>query len=125
MEVLEQLACENKPLITVLNKIDLLSDASWLGQMQSEFPNAIPVSARTGAGLDRLQDAFQDFFAERIQTVVLKVPHSRMDLVNLFYKEGKVLSIKYLAGAIKVKVSLPKTVFLRIRKDKDIEKIDN
>lgn len=120
-EVLGELEVLDKPMITVLNKIDLLSDQSWLGQLKNEFPDSIAISAQTRQNLDELIADIQAHFAEKIQTLEISIPHIRMDLVNLFYKEGKVFSIKYLQKEIKIKLCLPKIILHKIKQDKDIK----
>jgi hypothetical protein len=51
------------------------------------------------------------------------VPHSRMDLVDLFYREGKVEEIRYLQKGIKIKLNLPKILADKLLHDKEIEEV--
>ena len=50
-EILRELGLENKPTILVANKIDRRNDAHVLP------PEALPISAATGEGLDALREA--------------------------------------------------------------------
>lgn len=120
LDVLKELGVEDKPRITVLNKIDSLDDASWLGQIKSDFSGSIAISAKTGQNLSELLEKIQSYFAEKLMILDISIPHTRMDLVNFFYTEGKIISIKYLQKSIEIKLSLPKTFFHKIRQDKDI-----
>jgi hypothetical protein len=54
----------------------------------------------------------------------LKIPHSRMDLVDLCYREGKVEEIKYLQKGIKIKLNLPRTLSHKFLNNKEIEQIN-
>lgn len=56
-KVLEEIGCGDRPTLLVLNKIDGLKDLSYLQVLQAHHPRAVAVSARTGQGLDTLQDA--------------------------------------------------------------------
>jgi hypothetical protein len=47
-----------------------------------------------------------------------------MDLVDLFYREGKVEEIKYLQKGMKVKLNLPRILSHRLLNNKDIEKLN-
>jgi GTP-binding protein HflX len=53
--VLEELACQNKPTVMVLNKIDRVSDRSYLDVLRAAHPHAVAVSGRTRAGLCDLE----------------------------------------------------------------------
>jgi GTP-binding protein HflX len=55
--VLKELGCGDKPTLLVLNKIDRLSDRSYLDVLQQHHRRSIAVSAATGQGLDQLRDA--------------------------------------------------------------------
>jgi GTPase len=56
-QVLDELGCGNKPTLLVLNKIDRLSDLSFLHVLQKHHPQAVAISAATGQGLDALGEA--------------------------------------------------------------------
>ncbi|MCB0021252.1 MAG: GTPase HflX, partial [Anaerolineales bacterium] len=58
-EVLEELGAGNKPVVTALNKVDLLDlddpeERHRLEEARQAYPHAVAISARTGAGMDRL-----------------------------------------------------------------------
>jgi GTPase len=46
--VLDELGAEDKPIITVLNKIDLVTDPDNSPNSTASFPGALHVSAVTG-----------------------------------------------------------------------------
>jgi GTPase len=124
-EVLAELGVKDKPVITVLNKIDSLDNQAWLGQVQNDFDQAIAISAKTKENLGQLIQKLQECFAQSLATLEVSIPHSRMDLVNFFYKEGKVISIKYLQKNIKVKLNISKTLLYKIEQEKSIKIITN
>lgn len=55
--VLREIGAGHKPVITVLNKVDLLEDRSELPHLASDFPHAILFSTKTGEGKEELLDA--------------------------------------------------------------------
>jgi GTP-binding protein HflX len=61
--VLKELECDQKPAILVLNKIDRLADRSTLQVLEAHHPRAVPVSALTGEGIDKLEDAVMEALA--------------------------------------------------------------
>jgi GTPase len=54
MEVLTDLHIQDKPIVTVLNKIDLVKDTYSLREMVANHPDTVYVSALTGDGLKQL-----------------------------------------------------------------------
>jgi GTPase len=72
-QVLEELGCGEKPSLLVLNKVDRLTDLSYLHVLQKHHPRAVAVSAATGQGLDLLRDAViemltKDFAEVEVET---------------------------------------------------------
>lgn len=124
LEVLRQLHIEDKPMVTALNKTDLLEDKSWLEKLKREFPNPVAISAKSGDNLDALKVEIQKNFVSRMATLEIQFPHSRMDLVDLFHRQGKVKQIEYLQEGIKVVVTLPKILSQKLLQDKEIKQIN-
>jgi len=119
--VLKELQADHKPMITALNKIDLLDDKIWLERLKEDFVNPVAISARLGQNLGFLSEEIQKNFSSKMTYLELMVPHSRMDLVDLFYREGKVEEIKYLQKGIKIKLSLPNIISRKLLHNKEIE----
>jgi GTP-binding protein HflX len=122
-QVLKELGADEKPIITALNKIDLLDDQAWLEGVKRDFPHAVAISAKLKQNLDILTRELERNFHSQMISLQLLLPHARMDLVDLFYRQGKVEEIKYLQKGIKVKVNLPKVLAHNILQNKEIQKI--
>jgi GTP-binding protein HflX len=123
-EVLKELKSDEKPIITALNKIDLLDDKMWLNTLKADFANSIEISAKMKQNLDVLMLEIQKRFANRMEIFEVMVSHSRMDLVDLFHREGKIKEIEYLQKGIKIKLSLPKILLHKLLHNKEIELIN-
>ena len=54
MDVLTELRIQDKPIVTVLNKIDLVKDTYRLRELVANQPDTVYVSAITGDGLRQL-----------------------------------------------------------------------
>ncbi len=52
LEVLKELGAEDKQVITVLNKIDLVTDPAARDALEWRFPGALHISAVTGQGME-------------------------------------------------------------------------
>jgi GTP-binding protein HflX len=71
--ILKELACDNKATLVVLNKVDRLTDRSYLDVLMKHHPRAVAISAATGQGLDTLREAVMgalsaDFADAEIET---------------------------------------------------------
>jgi GTP-binding protein HflX len=122
-DVLRQLGADNKNIITALNKIDLLDDGAWLAKLEKDFINPVPISAKSGSNLDVLLKAVEKNFVSRMARLELIVPHSRMDIMNLFYREAKVEKVEYLQDGIRVRLSLSRVLAEKVLRNKDVEVI--
>src|SRR5579884_993462 len=87
-EILEDLHAGEKPRLTALNKIDLLDDVRELDT--TLYPNAVPVSALKGIGLENLREKIARVLAESMHTVQVLIPYNRTELVELFHRRGHV-----------------------------------
>jgi GTP-binding protein HflX len=86
--VLAEIGAGDMPVEVVLNKVDLL-DPLARRRVSNRHPNAIQVSAATGAGLEALKGRIAERFADRFDEVRLLVP----------YDKGSVLADLYALGA--------------------------
>jgi GTP-binding protein HflX len=107
-DVLKQLGADDKPIITALNKVDLLKDGSRLERLKNDLPNPVGISARFRQDLDLLLKQVEKNLAGNMVKLDIVIPHNRMDLVDLFYREGRVFNIEYLQEGISIRLSIPR-----------------
>jgi len=124
-QVLNELGADTVTKITALNKIDLLNDPGWLSRLSVDFPNTVSISAKLNTNLDALIGKIQENFLPRMESLEVVIPLSRMDLVNLFYREGKVEEIIYRPDSIFVRVTMPKIIIPNLLKDGEIKIYQN
>jgi GTP-binding protein HflX len=74
-EVLEEIGAGEKPRLLVFNKVDLLS-ADERAEARLDHPEAVPISAREGQGLEALREAIEAAFEETLTEVALLIPYS-------------------------------------------------
>ena len=106
-KVLGELGAGDKKVLLVLNKIDLI-DEGRLQELQRQFPDAVPISIKTGKGLDDLMHRLHNMMIDRVVRLTLTIPLDRMDLVALAHQEGKVLSEDYEQGVAEIQCVIPK-----------------
>ena len=108
--VLAELGAGDKPMITVLNKIDVLNDPVKLAGLEVTFPNTISVSAKTGLGMDELLARCAEMLADRVRTETYRVPQKRGDLTGLLHREAKVLDMEYDGNDVIIRAVVPASV---------------
>lgn len=119
--VLDELGLKDKPVLVALNKIDLVPDRSWLEVCKNNFPNSILLSAKTGENLEGLLKLIQGHFSSLMLSLKIIIPHSRMELVDFFYRAAKIDKIDYLQEGISISLKISRELFTKINKDKDIK----
>jgi GTP-binding protein HflX len=123
-KVLEELGADKIPVITALNKIDLFDTDPGLSGMSADFVNPVLISAKFNQNLASLTAQIEGVFAGRMTSMELKVPITRMDLINWFYQNGKVQDIIYGHDTITLKVIMPKNSLRHLLLKKEIEIIN-
>jgi len=119
--VLKELAADEKPMIIALNKIDLIDDEAWLNRLKEDFPNSVPISAKLNINLDQLLEMIAHSFSERTIKLNILIPHSKMSLVDLFYRQARVDDIQYGEEGINIKLTISRLLADKILQDKEIK----
>ncbi|WP_416208468.1 GTPase HflX [Chloroflexus sp.] len=101
-QTLRELGVDHKPVLTVLNKIDLLAGATAedVGQIAAEMglpTDIVAVSAQRGWGLQTLGERIVMMLAQRMVRVDAYIPYQRNDLVALWRQRG-VIEVEEFEG---------------------------
>lgn len=116
-DVLKQLDVTDKPTIYVVNKADLLQEASNPWQHIPEDMPYIEVSAKTGQNIEMLEDMILEIFASQFQETTIVLPLKESRFVSMAYDLGDVRSEEYLEGnRVKLVCYAPKKDIERFRK---------
>jgi len=105
-EVIEQRDSKPAPELLVVNKIDA-AEGLTLAQLRRALPDAVFVSARTGDGLDRLQQKMAEMIAPTDAVVDVTIPYDRGDLVNKVHADGRVDAVEHTADGTRIKARVP------------------
>jgi GTP-binding protein HflX len=74
-ETLEEIGAGERPRVLVLNKTDLL-DEEAVEELRFRHPDAVLVSAESGAGLERLEERLEHELAHTLRSLDLLVPYA-------------------------------------------------
>lgn len=96
-QLLADLGCEGIPVVTVLNKCDLLDDANYC-----QTQGTVRISAKEGRGIDELLLAIQNALPETAKRMNLLIPFTQAGLLAKIREDGNVFSEEYTADGIAV-----------------------
>lgn len=119
-ETLEEIGAADKPTVMALNKVDDIelpknnlggeATARFLGQWLEDFPDAVPISARRGLGLDALLEQVENVLGSELVAVRVRIPYSATELVNLFHRKGVVEKEEYSPRGTLLEGKLPQAL---------------
>ncbi len=95
LEVLDDLGAKEKEKIIAFNKVDLQEDELVINKLKNKFPNALFISTVTGEGIDELEKVVISEVNDKNETLKLKIPPNRYDIVALGYKLGCVVNLDH------------------------------
>jgi len=112
LETLADLEVDEKPILTVLNKVDQLDGAepARLEQLAEELDlaeNYVPVSAAAGWGLELLEERIEETLGGKMVGLQVVVPYSRNDLVALWRERGIIEAEDYGEAGVHIGGKLP------------------
>ena len=106
LEVLAELGAGEKPMLTVLNKMDRVEDPAQLAMLRERHPGAVEISALRGMGMEKLLQRFTEVLADRVRRRKYRIPQSRGELMAQIHAEAKVLSTEYEGNEVVVEALL-------------------
>lgn len=117
ISVLEDIGAADKPLVRVLNKIDLLDpeDAEYLkyeAAMASQL--TVAVSALQGDGLQDFVAVVEEAMSGLLVPVELELPYSMGDELNSIHEQGNVEVVDYREKGTYVRALVPQSIANRL-----------
>jgi GTP-binding protein HflX len=115
--VLGELGIEAKQALLVLNKIDHPRAAPFVEGMLRRYPNAIPISARSGEGFERLAHAASDALSRTFVDVEVETSVANGKLIAFLQGHSEVLSMRYVDDRVVVHCRIPERFLGRFSGD--------
>ena len=111
-ETLRQLGVEGKPIITLFNKQDRLTEKIHHRDFQADY--VIETSAKTGQGLEELKETLLEIL--RNEQIYIERLYSFQDAgkIQLIRKYGELLEEEYVPEGIAVKAYVTKEIYGKI-----------
>lgn len=109
LDVLNELGAGDRPVIDVINKVDLI-------QQMPQWPGALPVSAKTGQGLDALLSAIRKKLRGVSRPLRAQIPYAQGGLLAELHSEAKVISETYTDTGIAVEAMADEQLYGRLQR---------
>ncbi len=104
--VLAEIDCGEKPILKVLNKVDIARKLGGLEMLQTLFPDAISISAKTGLGLDQFSRAVTDQYKGGQATLRVRAGQSNGKVQSYLRAHGRILNEQYSDGQVLIDATL-------------------
>ena len=110
-ETLRELGVLGKKTITLFNKQDL-EGVSQLRDFKADY--TLKISAKTGEGLDSLEELLEKLLSEEQIYIERLFPYSEAGKIQLIREFGQLLSEEYTDTGIAVKARVPKEIYGKV-----------
>ncbi|MBO4404807.1 MAG: GTPase HflX [Treponema sp.] len=108
-KVLKEIHAENVPSVILLNKIDRVkNDPARLSELDSFFPGAIKVSAKTGKGFEQLLAYITEKLLGSLRTY--SIPLEKSYVAELIRKNGTIEEEEWLDNCVVLKARVPGSI---------------
>jgi GTP-binding protein HflX len=106
-ETLIEIEADNIPVISILNKIDLLIDPEGARNTLIAFPQSVAISALTGEGTQELLNAVEGILYSSNRTISVRLPYQQGGLISLFHDVGQVEHIEHGESEVFIRGEIP------------------
>jgi GTP-binding protein HflX len=101
-DTLKEIGVENKTIINVFNKVDMLDDSELILNLKSEYKDSIFISAEKGLNINSLMEKIKEELNKNNLERTIKLKPDDHKKVSMIYKLAQVSKVKYLKSGIKV-----------------------
>ncbi|MHC4443485.1 MAG: GTPase HflX [Planctomycetota bacterium] len=114
-EVLEELGCAGHNTMVLLNKMDLAEDRAAIQILTHQLPDALCVSAKTGAGLPELVETIRETVSGTPQQATVQLPNSDGRAIAFLEKYAEVIARRYIDSSVEMDVVMGSSLLARLQ----------
>lgn len=112
-ETLQNLEVKDKPIITAFNKQDKLEENLSLRDFKAD--HTVRISAKTGAGLEELQNVMEEVLRDQKVLIEKLYPYAEAGKLQLIRKYGELLEESYQEDGIFARGYVPAEIYERVK----------
>jgi GTP-binding protein HflX len=120
-EVLEEIGAKGKPELLLLNKTDTEEGEDAWPTWRTLHPDALPISARTGTGLDKLAEAVFGQVRGQQVDVTLEADIANGRLLAFIESHTRIHDRHYLDGRVQLKAIMGKKTLADLSRNEQVE----
>ena len=111
-ETLHQLGADDRPVITVFNKQDLLAEPKSFRDHHAEL--CVAASAYTGQGMEEIKAGIEQILRSQKIYIERLYSYDQAGLIQIIRRKGELLSEEYQAEGIFVKAYVTKDIYMKV-----------
>lgn len=111
-ETLHQLGADDRPVITVFNKQDLLAEPKSFRDHHAEL--CVAASAHTGQGMQEIKAGIEQILRSQKIYIERLYSYDQAGLIQIIRRKGELLSEEYQAEGIFVKAYVTKDIYMKV-----------
>ncbi|MGD8815109.1 MAG: GTPase HflX [Anaerolineales bacterium] len=104
------------PMVTALNKIDLLDGSHQTHEIEFEIDSAVRISAVEGDGIPQLMAMLEKELFEAMEQIKIFLPYDAMALQSLLHEQGSVDYSEHKQDGVVIRGRVPKHLAAQFRK---------
>ena len=120
-QVLEEIGAKGKPEILLLNKIDTEEGDAAYPVWRTLNPDAIPISAKTGRGLDKLTEAVHRHVRGQQVDVTLEADVTNGRLMSFIESHTRIHDRQFMDGRVRIKTIMGKRTLADLSRNDQVE----
>lgn len=113
--VLEEIGIQTKDTLLVVNKMDAVQDRAAFDGLLNRYPHAIPISARTGQGIDQLAAAVRETLGRGFVELEVVVGVENGKCLSFLAKHAEILSQQFQDNRITLHCRIARRCLLQLR----------
>jgi GTP-binding protein HflX len=94
-KILKDLEVDEKPVMLVFNKVDLIDNPPLLRELSDEYPESIFIAAGRGIRMNRFTERLSEFVERHFSERTIAFVHKDFELANYIHEHGYVLFVHY------------------------------
>ena len=117
-KVLAEIGCGEKEMLVLLNKADVLNSKAMLESLQTVYPDAICISAKTGLNIEEARQAVLDKFRGGDLVIRVTTPIADGRLQSFLKSSTEILTENYTDTHVTIEARLGKTQLPELKRHK-------
>ncbi len=108
-KVLKDIGCGEKEILILLNKADVISNAAALESLETIYPDAICISAKTGLNLDKVTQTILDKYQKGESQITLTCHPGNGKTISFMQANSNIIDTRYSEAEVIIKARIGKT----------------